>query len=104
LAQVKAKKVVDPSRIPEWVLGGGWQVQKARMDSGIYFPLFLVLFASANRYAVYYLSADLQDRHIFVPRPPLSATARRAGWRGFRYKLKGVRPGAIVKLLDEGRH
>ena len=27
------------------------------MDSGIYFPLLLVLFASVSRYAVYYLAA-----------------------------------------------
>lgn len=73
------------------------------MDSGIYFPLFLVLFASVSRYAVYYLAADLQDPRLFVPRAPLSTSARRAGWQGFMYNLKVVAPGAIVKLLERGR-
>jgi len=75
---------------------------KGENDAGIYFPLFLVLFASPARYAVYYLSADLQAAALFAPRVPLSETARRAGWQGFIYNLKALQAGAIVKLLEMG--
>jgi hypothetical protein len=102
LAQVKSATSTDPARIPSVILGAAWTVQKERMDAGIYFPLFLVLFASVGHYAVYYLAADLQDSSMFLPRAPLSASARRAGWRGFVYNLKGVAPGAFVKLLERG--
>jgi hypothetical protein len=48
------------------------------MDAGIYFPLFLVL-KNGRQSAIYYLSADLQDRALFEPRKPLGAEAKRAG-------------------------
>lgn len=57
------------------------------MASGIYFPLFVVLVNPKGKAAVYYLSADLQEPAIFRPRRPLSASAVRAGWRGFTYDL-----------------
>jgi type II restriction enzyme len=89
LAQVKAVNSSDIERIPPVVLGAAWSVQKARMDAGIYFPLFLVVVSSRKR-AIYYLSADLQKPDIFRPRKPLSSKARRAGWQGFVYLLKGI--------------
>ena len=66
------------------------------MDAGIFFPLFLVL-ATANRrkYAIYYLSADLQRMEMFKPRKPLSQTAKRAGWQGFNYDLDAVRSSIV---------
>ena len=102
LAQVKTVTSRDPSRIPGAVLGAAWRVQKERMDAGIYFPLFIVLFGSPRRYAIYYLSADHQNRAMFSPRTPLSETARRAGWQGFLYNLKGASPGAIVMVHEAG--
>jgi type II restriction enzyme len=75
--------------IPKTVLGAAWGPQKERMDSSIYFPLFLVL-AADGRYSIFYLSADLQERRLFRPRAALSETARRAGWRGFIYDLRSV--------------
>lgn len=58
------------------------------MRAGIYFPLFLVLVdGNASSEKIYYLAADLQDPEMFEPRKPLSATARRAGWRGFNYNI-----------------
>ena len=89
LAQVKTVTVRTIERIPERVLGAAWLPQKERMDSGIYFPLFLVLVDAKRSFAIYYLPADLQDRAIFAPRTPLSGLARRAGWRGFVYSLEG---------------
>ncbi len=43
LAQVKTKTVKDINKIPKKILGAAWKPQKERMDSGIYFPLYLVL-------------------------------------------------------------
>jgi type II restriction enzyme len=77
------------------------------MRAGIYFPLFMVLFDSMDRFAVYFLSDHLQQSTMFVPRKPLSEAARRAGWRGFVCDLSKVAPGAFVRIdgvgLDVGR-
>jgi hypothetical protein len=89
LAQVKATNCIDENKIPRTVLGAAWSVQKERMDAGIYFPLFLVLVSPTRKRAIYYLSADLQKPGMFKPRKPLSSKARRAGWQGFLYLLKG---------------
>ncbi len=96
LAQVKASASTDVTNIPNIILGAAWSVQKARMDAGIYFPLFLVLIHD-NKSAIYYLSADVQKPEMFQPRKPLSANARRAGWQGFLYLLKDVK-AAFVRL------
>jgi hypothetical protein len=98
LAQVKAASVKDVSKIPSTIPGAAWSVQKDRMDSGIYFPLFIVLVGSRRHNAVYYLPADIQTRELFVPRKPLSGSAKRAGWQGFFYDLRTVRDGGIVRL------
>src|SRR5262249_45209163 len=92
LAQVKASNCIDLNKIPGSILGAAWSVQKQRMDAGIYFPLFLVLVSPARKRAIYYLSADLQKPSMFKPRNPLSTKARRAGWQGFLYLLKGMEP------------
>ncbi len=70
------------------------------MEAGIYFPLFLVLVEPQRRFAIYYLSADLQSREMFRPRKPLSENARRAGWRGFHYDLQACDKGAIVQVAN----
>lgn len=97
LGQVKAMNVAVVSLLPKQVLGAAWGPQKERMDSGIYFPLFLVLRApSAN--AIYYLPTDFQSPALFAARKPLSESARRAGWQGFMYALEAVPDGAFVRL------
>lgn len=99
LAQVKTTKVTDISVLPRQVMGAAWGPQCERMAAGIYFPLYLVLVAKDGRkYAIYYLSADLQNRDIFKPRNPLSASAQQAGWRGFNYDLEPVR-SSFVRLV-----
>src|SRR5690349_13644417 len=80
LAQVKAARVRDVRVLPKQLLGAAWGPQHARMQAGIYFPLFIVLVGPTSS-AIYYLSADLQSPGMFVPRKPLSVTARKAGWR-----------------------
>ncbi|KFC67263.1 hypothetical protein FG93_03999 [Bosea sp. LC85] len=69
------------------------------MQAGIYFPLFLVLATKdLASYAIYYLAADLQQPGMFLPRKPLSETARRAGWTGFHYDLRHV-GSSLVRLV-----
>lgn len=66
--------------------------------SADYFPLYIVAFAKEGKSkAIYYLSADLQEPEIFEPRKPLSATAKRAGWQGFNYRLTHIR-NRLVRL------
>lgn len=96
LAQVKTVTTKSVDEIPSFVLGAAWGVQRARMDAGIYFPLFLVLVGGRTT-AIYYLSADAQTTDIFVPRTPLSDTARRAGWQRFVYDLRSVR-SALIRI------
>jgi hypothetical protein len=62
-------------------------------------PLFIVLYNSKREYGIYYLSADLQAPSLFVPRKPLSKTAKRAGWQGFIYDFSKLNGNPIVRLL-----
>lgn len=98
LAQVKTVTSPTLEIVPNRVLGAAWSVQQARMNSGIYFPLFLVLVASPRRYSCWYLPADLQSPAMFSPRKPLSETAQRRGWQGFTYMLR-EKKDAFVKLF-----
>ena len=97
LAQVKTKKVREIDVVPKSVLGAAWRPWKERMDSGIYFPLFLVLVSPRNKYSIFYLPTDLQKPDMFRPTKPLSATAKMAGWQGFEWKLESVR-GSLVRI------
>ena len=99
LAQVKTATKENISVVPTQVMGAAWGPQQERMKAGIYFPLFLVLTPKDRReYAIYYLSADLQKPEIFVPRKPLSASAKRASWQGFNYRLGPV-VTSFVRLI-----
>ncbi|MGA2311876.1 MAG: DpnI domain-containing protein [Xanthobacteraceae bacterium] len=89
LGQVKTVTTKDINAVPKTILGAAWAPQKERMGSGIYFPLFLVLVDAKNKYAIFYLPADVQQPSMFRPRVPLSSTAKRAGWQGFVYDLAG---------------
>ena len=97
LAQVKAKSVTRLDSIPKTILGAAWGPQEERMRAGIYFSLFLVL-VHDRKSAIYYLSADIQQPVMFVPRKPLSSNARRAGWQGFYYDLSTLPEGALLRL------
>ena len=88
LAQVKTRENNDIDSLPRYLLGAAWAPFKERMDSGIYFPLFIVTVdAERCRYSIHYLPADLQSPSMFVPRTPLSASAKRPGWQGFTIRL-----------------
>jgi len=97
LAQVKAKSTKDINEVPRQPSGAAWGPQKARMDAGIYFPLFLVL-VNGTENGIYYLPSDLQEPEMFVARKPLSSKAKRAGWQGFYYDMSKVPQGAVVRV------
>ncbi len=105
LAQVKASQVKDVSKMPKKILGAAWGPQKERMDAAIYFPLFIVLVLESDHtaFSIYYLSADLQEPDMFLPRKPLSSTARRAGWQGFYYDMEVVRESLVNLKLKTGK-
>jgi|TARA_B100001971_G_C17774083_1_gene326403 type II restriction enzyme len=90
LAQVKSSNVRNINNLPNSILGAAWKPQQERMDAGIYFPLYLVLVNGKN-HSVFYLSADLQSKDIFIPRKPLSASAKRSGWQGFMYNISKIK-------------
>lgn len=98
LAQVKTNSVKDALQLPRTVLGAAWKPQKERMDSGIYFPLFLVL-CSDTSHAIYYLPIDFQSPELFEVRKPLGPGARRAGWQGFNYNLDAIPRGGVIMLF-----
>jgi len=97
LAQVKTKNVSNIDIFPKSILGAAWEPQKIRMDAGIFFPLFVVL-KEGKKYSIFYLSAELQDKKMFIKRKPLSPTAKRAGWTG--YYLDGERIGKLATRLN----
>ena len=89
LAQVKTTTIKSQGGFPSSVLGAAWKPQFERMQSGIYFSLYLVLTDKARSFSeIYYLPSELQSRELFVPRKPLSNTAKRAGWQGFLLNTK----------------
>jgi len=98
LAQVITTKQNDINEIPNTILGAGWSVQKGRMDSDIYFPLYLVIAKDRRNYAIYYLSSDLQKEEMFVPRNSLSNTAQRAGRQRFLYRFSEDDKKRFVRL------
>lgn len=89
LAQVKAARTSDVTKVLTTVLGAAWKPQSDRMDAGIYFSLFLVL-VNGREKAIHFVPGELQRRDMFIMRKPLGPKARRAGWQGFNYDLRKV--------------
>jgi type II restriction enzyme len=98
LAQVKATLTERTSSPPKGLRSAAWNVQLERMNAGIFFPLFVVLIGKKER-AIFYLPADFQTREMFIPRNPLSATARKSGWQGYRYDFTKIR-GDFIKVFQ----
>lgn len=100
LAQVKTRSLATVEVLPKKSPGAAWEPIKERMDAGRYFPIFMVLVDEKNidKWAIYYLAADLQSNEFFKPRKPLKSTARRAGWQGVEYNLDVVKD-KFVRLI-----
>ncbi len=72
LAQVKTKTMKSTNEPPRVIAGAGWNVQKERLDAGIYYPLFIVGFSPESRSnAIWYVPADLQTPAMFVKQKKL---------------------------------
>jgi type II restriction enzyme len=102
LAQVKAVTLRgDSHELPSRILGAAWGPQHEQIMAGIYHGLFIACFSEAGKLVrIDYIPAHILQTcpAIFEPRKPLSASARRAGWRGFIYNLDEV-PAVGVKQL-----
>ena len=92
LAQVKARNVKKRGQKLVSLLGAAWKPQKVRMESGIIFPLFVVDILRGRPVEIRYLDRKSQENidGLYIPRKPLSRTARRAGWQGFLYDFSKV--------------
>lgn len=98
LAQVKTYSTKNIDIFPKTIIGAAWAPQEERMRSGIYFPLFIVAFKSTKEFSIFYLSADMQTPEMFMPRKPLSPTAKRASWQGYMINLENIIENALVKI------
>jgi type II restriction enzyme len=97
-AQVKAVTVSAKGRLPQQLLGASWPVQRDRIASHIYQPLYIVAVYRNIPDRIYYVPADFQTPQMFTPRKPLSASASRSGWQGFMYDLTTLPAGIPVVL------
>jgi type II restriction enzyme len=102
LAQVKATKSGDGS-LPMRILGAAWRPQHEQIRAGIFQPLFIAVFDTRDRLtSIHYVPAHILQSApaVFEPREPLSANAKRAGWRGFNYNLSKLPPIGVEKVFQ----
>lgn len=94
LGQVKSVRTKDIDKIPKKVGGAAWPPFKKRIEKGIFYPFFIVLIKEDKPKRIIYISKDIQkatyeiDKKLYIPRKPLGAHCRRAGWQGFDYNLE----------------
>ena len=87
-SQVKTFTKETPG-LPGQILGAAWGPQQERMNAGIYHALWLVrLDAKQKPREIWMISSEAQTPDLFVPRKPLSDTARRGGWQGYLIDIK----------------
>jgi type II restriction enzyme len=98
LAQVKARNIKRRGQKITRLLGAAWKPQKERMEAGIIFPLFIVDILKDRPIEIHYLDRNSQENidGLYLPRKPLSRTARRAGWQGFYYDLSKVQDKIVT--------
>ena len=100
-AQMARSAVSIPSNIAEGCSGSDKQlVRHLNIALGSSFELETQLEISRN---IHYLDRESQKNvnGLYVPRKPLSKTARRAGWQGFYYDLTKVQDR--IKTIWESR-
>lgn len=99
LSQVKTSRVKNVNQLPKQILGAAWKPQIERMEKNIYFSLYFVLVDNEKNSAIYYLPKEQQSREIFIPRKPLSESAKRSGWQGYFINLEQVKK-SIIRLEE----
>ena len=94
LAQVKTKTANDLDTIDNQIAGAGWAPQKARMDAGIYFPLYFVkVTKDGKEFSVFYLPADYQSPEMFVP--SVRQIKNRKPYEMFNYRFGDIKSSMI---------
>ena len=74
----------DTPGLPTQIPGAAWAPQQERMTAGVFHALWFVrIDGKLKPQEVWMISSEAQDAEMFVPRKPLSSTARRAGWQGY---------------------
>lgn len=74
----------ETSGLPSQILGAAWSPQKERMSAGIYHALWLVRIDRKQKpREIWMISSEAQTLDLFIPRKPLSSSAKRAGWQGY---------------------
>ncbi|UCH37738.1 MAG: hypothetical protein JSV76_00730 [Candidatus Bathyarchaeota archaeon] len=98
LAQVKTKRVKKTAEQINMLLGAAWKPFKHRLDANIFFPLFVVSVFNDKPVKIQFIDKKSQKKNIdmFIPRKPLSKTARRAGWQGFKYDLTKIQDKIVT--------
>ena len=103
LAQVKSTRLVN-GQLPTRILGAAWGPQRDQIIAGIFHSLFIVGFTPSKRLlSIDYIPGHVLQAapHVFEPRAPLSATAKRAGWTGFNYNLTAIPPVGISRVYPQ---
>jgi hypothetical protein len=102
LAQVKATTLPDGTdALPDRVMGAAWKPQQEQMIAGIFHGLYVVGFSGKGRLVqIDYVPAHVLQAtpEVFLPRSPLSPTAKRAGWQGFTYDLRALPRIGIMRV------
>jgi len=94
LAQVKTKTSDDINNIENQIAGAGWAPQKARMDAGIYFPLYLVkVTKDGKKFSVFYLPSDYQSPEMFVS--SVRQIKNRKPCEMFNYRLDEIKASMV---------
>ena len=87
----------DVNTMPRTILGATWGPQNERMESGIYFPLFVVLVDAKRKYSIFYLPAgtcatfiDCEKGRLALPPNSAAPSASNAPnrWSPLRYQLE----------------
>jgi hypothetical protein len=76
--------------------------QQEQIIAGIFHGLYVVGYTPARALvSIDYVPAHVLQASpdVYVPRAPLSGTARRAGWQGFKYDLDRLPPIGIVRVF-----
>jgi len=104
LIQVKTKKVKNKNQKIKKVGGAAWSPFKKRIESGIFYPLFIVKIIKNKPFSILFISEHTQkeiydiDNNLYVSRKPLGNHCKRAGWQGFNYNLDLI-PEKLIRIL-----
>ncbi len=82
-AQVKGTQVPPHGNVSRFLPGASWPVQRERIESHIFLPLFIVAVNGKKAIKIVYVPPDLQTAALFKPRNPLRKLLRGLAGRGF---------------------